>query len=42
VAKSWSEVKRLAAATSGGGASQMFGVPNGTKGYTNIPLLRFT
>jgi hypothetical protein len=42
VAKSWSEVKRMVAAASGGSASQMSRVPNGTKGCTTIPLLRFT
>ena len=39
---SWSDVKRLAAAESGRSASQMLCVPNGTKGCTTIPLLRFT
>jgi hypothetical protein len=37
VAKSWSEVKRLAATASGGGASQMPCVPKRTKGNTVCP-----
>jgi hypothetical protein len=42
VAKSWSEVKRLAGSSVRGSASQMSCVPNRTKGRTTVPLLSFT